>query len=537
MNNIRTILSLSAQEAQDYLLNEENYSNFDLPDYFTFRGVLDKIKKRLNGRNISGFYKQDANGKPLKPKDCEDVNYKIIANKDGLYAWRPFQLIHPALYVELVNAITSDTNWPTITARFKEFQQNPKIQCASIPVVSTEAKKTQKSKQILAWWRDVEQTSLAKTLDFSYLYTTDITDCYGSIYTHSISWALHKRSEIKTENKRNDKTLIGNKIDEMMRDMSNAQTNGIPQGSVLMDFIAEMVLGYADLKLSEKLGDEDINIRDYHIIRYRDDYRIFVNNQTDGDLITKCLTEVLIELGLKLNPSKTSSTNNLILGSIKRDKLNLTTSILGERYLKIYDTNEDYEKEGGKKIKTSTQKLLLQIYDFADKHPNSGQLKRILSTFYEKLNIDCKRDNLPVLVSIVVDLAYNNPSVYHLCSAIISKILDCMETDEKKLDFISRINKKFKNLPNTGFMDIWLQRISYKISPDIEYVDKLCKIVKDKIVKDKNLPLWNSDWLDDKFKKEIEDCSLINIKKLENMTPVITQKEVDAFQPQYDDFD
>jgi hypothetical protein len=32
--------------------------------------------------------------------------------------------------------------------------------------------------------------------------------------------------------------------------MNNGQTNGIPQGSVLMDFIAEMVLGYIDECLS-----------------------------------------------------------------------------------------------------------------------------------------------------------------------------------------------------------------------------------------------------------------------------------------------
>lgn len=87
-------------------------------------------------------------------------------------------------------------------------------------------------------------------------------------------------------------------------------------------------------------------------------------------------------MGLKLNPSKTCSTKNLILGSIKRDKLDLLTSLLAERYLKISEDEEDYY--GTNKGKISTQKLLLQIYDFAEKHPNSGQLKRLLSSLYEK---------------------------------------------------------------------------------------------------------------------------------------------------------
>ena len=47
--------------------------------------------------------------------------------------------------------------------------------------------------------------------------------------------------------------MIGNAIDRRIQDMRGGQTNGIPQGSVLMDFVAEMVLGYIDFKLSEKI--------------------------------------------------------------------------------------------------------------------------------------------------------------------------------------------------------------------------------------------------------------------------------------------
>ena len=79
---------------------------------------------------------------------------------------------------------------------------------------------------------------------------TDITDCYGSIYTHSIPWALHTKEKAKKE--KATKKLIGNIIDFLLQKMSYDQTNGIPQGSVLMDFIGEIVLGYADLELTKK---------------------------------------------------------------------------------------------------------------------------------------------------------------------------------------------------------------------------------------------------------------------------------------------
>lgn len=510
-----TILDFSEIKARDFLLKEDSYSNVDLPEYITFQKILDDTYKSLENHKLSDFYDNDK-----KPYKYDEVNYKIIANKDGLYAWRPFQLIHPALYVELVKQITEKDNWKLICDRFKEFQKNEKIQCASIPIVSTNPKKTQKSEQITTWWKETEQASIKQALEFSYIYVTDITDCYGSIYTHTICWALHGKDFAKIPENRKNSKLIGCFIDEKLRDMAFGQTNGIPQGSVLMDFIAEIVLGYADLLLSEKLKEE--KIEDYHIIRYRDDYRIFVNNPTEGDAITKYLTEILIELGLKLNPTKTSSSKNIILGSIKKDKIDLTTSLLGEKYL-----SNDSEN-----VKYNNQRLLLQIYDFADKHPNSGQLKRILTKFYEKMEVDCKKDDMGVLLSIVADLAYNNPSTYNLCAAIISKIIECVSSDEEKINYIKKIIKKFNSLPNTGFMDIWLQRISYKISSDVQYKDKLCKLMNHQ-----EALLWNSDWLNGKLKQIIDNCQIINENIIEQMSPVITQKEVDAFHLQYDEFD
>ena len=93
-----------------------------------------------------------------------------------------------------------------------------------------------------------------------------------------------------------------------------------------MDFIAEMVLAYADAELTDKLKDKD-----YQILRYRDDYRIFVHNQQDGAFILKCLTEVMHDLGLKLNPGKTYISNEVIRSSIKDDKLGWLFRRQGDR--------------------------------------------------------------------------------------------------------------------------------------------------------------------------------------------------------------
>ncbi|MEL7601276.1 MAG: RNA-directed DNA polymerase, partial [Proteiniphilum sp.] len=91
------------------------------------------------------------------------------------------------------------------------------------------------------------------SLEYNHLLLLDITDCYGSLYTHSIVWALHTIEEAKKVENRNNPDFIGVVIDKHIQEMSFGQTNGIPQGSVLMDFIAEIVLGFGDYLLTLEL--------------------------------------------------------------------------------------------------------------------------------------------------------------------------------------------------------------------------------------------------------------------------------------------
>src|SRR5260370_34888643 len=104
-------------------------------------------------------------------------------NKDGKYAWRPMQLIHPVLYYSLVNEITSKQNWKLILKRFDQFARNPNISCVSLPIESKD-KYSDKLETIINWWNEVEQKSIQLALEYDYVMHSDIKDCYGSIYTH-----------------------------------------------------------------------------------------------------------------------------------------------------------------------------------------------------------------------------------------------------------------------------------------------------------------------------------------------------------------
>jgi RNA-directed DNA polymerase len=493
-SNRKSILDLSHDRARDFLLKSESYFSLDLPSYIEFGSLIKDTAKVLHGKKLSNL----TNGKTVR--DYDDVNYTILNNKDGRYAWRPFQLIHPALYVSLVNEFTSEAHWKVVRERFKVFAANDKVLCLSLPVVST-ARRNSRAEQITHWWETVEQRAIELALEYEHVLETDITDCYGAIYTHSIAWALHGKTEAKK--KRSDTSLIGNIVDKHIQDMRHGQTNGIPQGSALMDFIAEMVLGYADLELSERLGRD--GIVDYQILRYRDDYRVFANDQRDADAIAKAITEILSGLGLKLNPSKTRATSEVVRASIKSDKLS-------------WIARKQEEKD--------FQKHLLIIHDHASGHPNSGSLARALSDYHKRL-LKAKRkpqDAMP-LIAIVVDIAYRNPRTYSMAVAILSVLLGQLDSVKTKTQTLKSILKKFKRLPNTGHMEVWLQRASLPINKDIKFDEAICKLVAGEVV-----PLWNNDWISStNLKKAVDSSKVVKKTKRDKLKPTIQVGEVDPF--------
>lgn len=501
---MKSILDYSYIKARRFFLKEESYFNADMPPYFIFEPLLKTLSASFRGKVLPNFLLEytDSNGNLKKkyPCDFEDVNYKFLNNKDGKYAWRPLQLIHPALYVSLVHKITEKENWKLIVERFKEFAQNPQIKCYSIPIES-ESDLSDKAETITHWWQAIEQQSIELALKFEYTLHTDISDCYGSIYTHSVAWALHTKDIAKKE--RNKPSLIGNVIDKHLQGMSYGQTNGIPQGSLLVDFIAEMVLGYVDLALSERLDEEDLS--EYEIIRYRDDYRIFSNNPQEAELIAKHLTEILIEMGMRLNVQKTLVSNNIIRDSIKPDKL----------YWML-------NKRGGK----SLQEHLFLIHELADKHPNSGSLSKALNKYYNRIQkIEETNNNIPVLISILVDIAYKNPRTYPVASAILSKLLSLISDNDVQTTIINQIMEKFDKIPNTGHIQLWLQRVTIKINREQSYKELLCQKVNDL-----SICIWNSEWLNDELREIIEEEPIIDEEIIDEIDRIIESEEFQLFE-------
>ncbi len=502
---------MSAPEAREFFLKSKSYCKMELPPYFVFDELLRFISEKIKDRKPSDFY--DSN--KLRSLSSDEINHAIFSNKDGKYAWQRLQLINPFLYVSLAHEITEEDHWEAIKERFQVFSGNEKIECASYPVESLTGQKD-RAEQISSWWEKLEQRSVSFALDYEYLIHTDISDCYGSIYTHSIAWALHGKEAAraaKDKQARQANKMIGNAIDNRIQDMRGGQTNGIPQGAVLMDFVAEMVLGYVDSRLSERIDDE--KIEDYRILRYRDDYRILTNNPKDGEAILKLLTEELIDPGLKLNPSKTLITDEVIRESIKPDKIFWT---------------------GQKQKEKNLQKQLLIIHDLARRFPNSGSLVTALNDYYEMIDTDDKitemiKKDVSQLISIITDIAYRNRKVYHISCAILSKFICLIDDDEEKKEMISKIERRLGQIPNIGHLEIWLQRITVSFDRERRYREELCRLVQPRVSGSGDI--WDFSWIRGRLGEEIGRIGIIDEDKIKELPPFVEKEEVELFRPGY----
>lgn len=492
---MKRLIDLSNKDAREHFLKGSSYFNGDLPKYISFEPILKDVSAVLKGGTYAQF-------KSENPNEYPNVNYNFIANKDGKFSWRPYELMHPAIYVSLVNVICEETNWASIKMRIKEFEGGV-VDCCSAPVMPIDHQ-TDVATQIKSWWQRVEQKSLSYSLEFSHLLHTDVTDCYGSLYTHSIAWALHGLEEAKKNRGKN--SLLGNKIDSHIQASRYGQTNGIAQGSVLMDFIAEIVLGYVD----EQINLELAGIKDIRILRYRDDYRIFANSDERGESVLKVVSDKLRAVGMKLGVAKTISCRNVVEGSIKPDKL----------------AGIELQDLGTSNAKT-IQKQLLRLHSFGQRFPNSGALRRLVGDFHTNISKQAEApDDLDVQVAIATDIAFVSPATFPAVAGILSHLISLAPRDEK-VRLWTKVREKMARVPYNGYLEIWLQRVIQPrgIGIKFESNERICQIVNGG-----STPLWESSWISSEPLKNALDVGKIVIADVSEAQEVVQPEEVELFK-------
>lgn len=518
----KNILSLSSDDALDFFMKSEQFHSFELPEYFDFDEVLSFVRKSIGQKKYDNCLTE------ICPDDLSNVNLDILLNKDGHYAVRPLVLANPFLYYFLAREICCPSGWKAIKHCFKVFTV-PHLTSCALPVVSTKAEPFHKAATILNWWNAMEQRSLELSLEYRYMFVTDITNCYGSINPQSIEWALLCKNT-KFENDKY-KHLAG-EIQKFLRAFQHGHNIGIPQGSTLFDFVGEIVLGYSDLLLYEALQRE--NIENYEIIRYRDDYRVFCNDKDDLERISYILQSVLECLNFRMNSQKTKISDTIVVDSIKGDKL-----------FYVYNT-PIFNKKGVDF--DSFEKHLLFILMYGRQFPNGGQLKTLLSdidhriedwlTQGEASNQDDivgrkktrqRKRHLPggsvrAMSAVAAQIALDNVSVSHYALRVISRMVDSLSDEKEKKDIINKVYLKLCKQHNSEYNQLWLQNITYTQDKKLKkspYTMRLCKLV----MGNAGELLWNNAWVKAEYLKDFPNESIVNKEVLKDVTPVIEFRE------------
>ena len=547
----RNILTLNHEEAMDFFMKSEQYHGFELPEYFTF----DEVLKYVRGKVRTIPY-EECLQKGVSPDSLSDVNLDILLNKDGRYAVRPIILANPFLYYFLVREVCCESNWQVIKDLFEKFNV-PHITSCAIPVIPNEKEPFHKATTINNWWNSMEQRSIELSLEYRYMFVTDITNCYGSVNPQTFDWAFTlKDTTIAT----GIQSPIAQNIQKFLRALQQGRNIGIPQGSTIFDFVGEIILGYSDLLLHESLKAKAKEYEgqgkafpDYEIIRYRDDYRIFCSNREALEDISYILQQVLERLNFRMNSQKTKISDSIVTDAVKSDKLAY-----------IYNT-PIFNKKGVDF--DSYEKHLLFILMFARQYSDSGSIKTMLSDIDKRLEewlhpqdkkketesilwgdvdlsddghlvkTDQKKAQKPYYIpggsvramsAICIQIALENVGCAHYALRIISRMIDSLKDMSEKQSIIDLVYNKLCNQPNSDYNQLWLQNMTYtqdKKNGTSPYSLRLCKLVMGNIKE----PLWNNGWIRAEFVQNMPIASIVDKETLKKVTPVITFRETRAY--------
>ncbi|MGZ2382845.1 antiviral reverse transcriptase Drt3b [Rhizobium brockwellii] len=138
---------------------------------------------------------------------------------------------------------------------------------------------------------------------YSFMRLTDISKCFSSIYTHSVSWAIKSAQHSKDNNAA---SAFGNDFDKLMQKMNFNETNGICIGPEVSRIFAEIILSAVDAQVEMQARERSLILgRDFEYKRYVDDFILFANSPSTLKGVMDLIEDQLLRYNLHLNEAKT----------------------------------------------------------------------------------------------------------------------------------------------------------------------------------------------------------------------------------------
>lgn len=162
----------------------------------------------------------------------------------------------------------------------------------------------------------------------------DISKCFDSIYSHSVSWAI-KSAENSKEN--TAASSFGNDFDKLMQRSNYNETNGICIGPEFSRIFAEIILQRVDLDILREASAENIRFgKDFNCKRYVDDYILFCKSPEIERRLVLIVQHCLSHFNLHLNEQKLKSFERPFL-TAKSHIVHATRTRLSELFDTVFE--------------------------------------------------------------------------------------------------------------------------------------------------------------------------------------------------------
>lgn len=166
---------------------------------------------------------------------------------------------------------------------------------------------------------------MAAASKFPFLVRADVRNCFGALYTHSISWATRGRELSK---RYLTHSTFDSAFDNLMSDMNFGETHGIIVGPEISRLFAEIILQKVDLDLKAELAKRSLSSQ-VEFFRYVDDYFLYAKEEKVASDALDSLTTCLSRFNMELKSEKTRQYSTL--ASLKENRIaRLTFAIASE---------------------------------------------------------------------------------------------------------------------------------------------------------------------------------------------------------------
>lgn len=277
-----TGLGLSEDEAFTGLVDYGLFSE-KLPPCFTSEGLSGHVPNALLKLTTENDEKKL--GTLLKNLNHDFIRYELLRDVN---IPRQMGIPHPKSHI--VQCLALKRHWTKI----KRHCAKPKTPVSRLFVRKTSTERVFRMNYEGKERSENEEADIRKMTGAYYVVHTDISDCFSSIYTHSIPWALHGRS--KSKNNRSV-LLEGNLLDKVTQGTRDGQTNGLLIGPHSSNVISEIILTRIDHEMIKK-GHK-------RFYRYIDDYTFYAKDHNEAEKFVHDLGMQLREYELVLNVRKT----------------------------------------------------------------------------------------------------------------------------------------------------------------------------------------------------------------------------------------